>query len=162
MYESLVYNRGDASMWMVPIPGMFHCLKVAIWDILKWISAGTGAEEFLKDSGLSYSQQKLFGEYGHACRNRHFYFQLMCASVIRLCDTALEEDEALLAEISQLLEEIGSQDLARVAIDCKIELNCEGGCTQASYETGCLFYDRFEQIASMRSLEMLSSMSGLF
>lgn len=148
MYESFEYGKGDAWKWMVPIPGMFHCLKVAVWDIIKWLTAGTGVEEFLKDSGLSESQQKRFAEYGHARRNRHFYMQFMCASIIQLCETVLEDDEGLLHELSELTEDVGSQDPAKIPIDCKIELDCNGGCTQAVYETGCLFYDQFQRIAS--------------
>lgn len=88
-YDSLEYENGDAAKWMFQIPGMFHCEKVGIWDLVKWLAARCGMDEFLKDSGLPDSQHKRFGEYEHARRNKYFMFQFIYAFLIRLCENLL-------------------------------------------------------------------------
>lgn len=60
LYDILEHGRGEASNWMFPTRVMFRFVERAVWDLIKWIYAGTGLEGLLKYSGVWESHQKRF------------------------------------------------------------------------------------------------------
>lgn len=145
-YEGLERGGNDLWKWAIPITGGFHDEKNALLGTLKWAMMGTGMEEFLADSGMSPSQCENFTTYGHTRRNRRFFMQLATASVIKLCDTVLLDDATLKDKIVAIDEMPHGSHEASLPPDCNIIIASGGLGSEATYQIGLMFLERFREL----------------
>lgn len=108
---------------------------------LEWAMIGTGMEAFLANSGMLQSHCENFSTFGHTTRNRRFFMQLATASVIKLCDTILLEDQTI-RDMMKEIEELphGSHE-ASLPSDCNIIISSGGAGSETIYQLRLLFLE---------------------
>lgn len=99
-------------------------------------------EAFLAVSGLSDSKFERFMTYGQSRRNRRFFMQHAMASVIKLCDTVLMEEQYLLDEIKCLEDERQAPHPGFIPADCRIVISSGGKGSDFIFQIGLLFLSR--------------------
>lgn len=75
---------------MLRIPGMLHCEKVVIWELMKLVSYGIGMEEFVKDNEVFQKPTEFFRRMFRCVTEPICLLPLILYVVhMHLCNTAI-------------------------------------------------------------------------